>query len=109
LERGIRYSKEGPSPYTDMGGRPLSGSVLQMLSTERLKLIIQMALEKPVDYRDFYQHVLVGHPFMASTLPSPEDLERHGSSKNAAEFLKTWQAGQNSQKPQISLKFSPTT
>jgi len=92
-DRGIRYSKDGANPYTDMGGRPLSGPVLQMLSTERLKLVVQLALERPGDYRDFYQHVLVGHPFMASTLPSPEDLKRHGSSGNAAEFLKAWQAG----------------
>jgi hypothetical protein len=102
-QRGIRYSKEGPSPYTDMLGRPLAGSVLQMLSTDRLKLIIQMALEKPGDYSDFYRHALAGHPFMASTLPSPEDLERHGSSRNATEFLRTWQAGQGNQ-PQDQLK-----
>jgi hypothetical protein len=91
--RGIRYSKEGTTPYTDTLGRPLSGAVMQTLSTERLKLVIQLALEKPDDYRLFYQHVLVGHPFMASTLPSPEDIERHRSAATTADFLKAWQAG----------------
>ena len=90
--RGIRYSGEAGNTYTDTLGRPLSGSALQMLSMDRLKLIIQLALENPGDYKVFYEQSRSGHPYMA-LLPRPEEIERHRAAGSAADFLKAWQAG----------------
>lgn len=88
--RGVRYSKESANLYTDTLGRPLSGSVLQGLSVERLKLVIRLALERPKDYGVFHAHLQGGHPYLASSLPTPEEIERHRSAGSVAEFLKAW-------------------
>jgi hypothetical protein len=87
--RGVRYSKESGNLYTDTLGRPLSDPVLQGLSVERLKLVIQLALERPRDYAIFYER-LRAHPYLASSLPTPEEIERHRSAPSVAEFLKAW-------------------
>jgi len=89
-QRGIKYSGETHAPYTDLLGRPLSESVLQMLSIERLKLTVKLALENPSDYRAFYDCLKVGNPYQSSLLPAPDQIERHASLKDLEAFLKIW-------------------
>jgi len=89
-KRGIKYSDKAPTSYTDPLGRPLSGSVLHSLFVERLRLIVKLALEKPEDYKIFHGYLVVGNPYVASSLPTPEDIQSHPDASNVTEFLKAW-------------------